>query len=169
MDMGLVYEVFSGLGRMLRRLSLMMAVSLLPIACSPGTAIQPIKISPLSGTWTGINDPGGGYLGTLVFDITGDLVSLDIRSYKATRLYFVFDRQPHSDSDGSSYVARATTTESDHQFQVKALIEYTGGGYEGLTWITVEGTVDAGTMSGTVRIAFPGSDPFTMDFKGARA
>jgi hypothetical protein len=147
------------------RLSLIVMIASSVGTCGP---IELGQVSPLSGTWSGINDPGGGYFGTVDFDFLGHLDSLEIVTLKGNKLYYTFDGQPRFDGDGNQYVATASTTLDDSEFEVKARVQYANGKHKGITRITIEGTVEHGSMTGAVRIAYPDTDPFVQDFKATR-
>ncbi len=130
--------------------------------------LAPGTISPLAGTWYGVTrNPGPAFAGKIVFDYSGDLVRLDITSPNEV-LRFVFDGEYYRDDNGDTYVATTQTTLSDDTFQVKAVVERAEGEHEGSTYITVEGTVRHGSMSGTLTIALPDEEPVSFVFDGSR-
>lgn len=132
-------------------------------------SFQPGTISPLAGTWYGASrNPGNTFTGQIVFSYTGHLDSLDLTSPQQD-LWLVFDGQPNLDDNDDTYTATAHTTLTDDTFLVKGRVEYTEGKHEGLTYITVEGTVHAGEMSGTLTVAFPGNDSVVVYFDAARS
>jgi hypothetical protein len=127
----------------------------LALAGCGGIALGPT--SPLAGTWYGAGRTPGSNLftGKIVFDRDGDLVELDGESYQDTIL-LRFDGKPRRDADGNTYTARAQTTIDGEGFRVDGRVEYTDGKYEGVTYITVEGSVRYGAMDATIEIDFPG-------------
>lgn len=130
-------------------------------------SFEPGTVSPLAGTWYGATrNPGNTFAGKIVFDFTGDLVEMDISSPQQ-RLFFEFDGQVHG-SGSEAYSATARTSLTGDTFVVKAQVEYTEGKFDGLTYITVGGTVRNGSIDGTLEVAFPDNYPVAFDFDASR-
>jgi hypothetical protein len=126
-------------------------------------------ISPLAGTWYGVTrNPGVVFTAKIVFDYSGNLLRMDITSPNAVS-HFVFDGHVYRDNSGDTYVATAQTTLSDDTFRVDAVVERTEGEHEERTYITVDGTVRYGSMSGTLTIALPHEEPASFVFDGSRS
>jgi hypothetical protein len=145
------------------------ATALLSVVLFTGCGgLAPGTISPLAGTWYGVTrNPGTTFTGKIVFDDSGDLVRMDITSPDAV-LRFVFDGHAYRDDSGGTYTATAQTTFSDDTFHVKAVVQRAEGEHEGRTYITVEGTVRYGSMSGTLTIALPDEEAVSFVFDGSR-
>jgi hypothetical protein len=129
----------------------------------------PATLSPLMGTWYGSShNPGDAFTGKIVFDFMGHLNSLDITSPRQ-RLWLVFDGAPHLDDQNNTYSATANTDLNGDTFVVKGFVEYTEGKHEGLTYITVEGTVGGGAMEGRLTIDYPGNESLLFYFDARRS
>lgn len=147
-------------------MTLLSGVLVLPLtrcgSFTPGT------INPLAGTWHAVSrNPGTTFVGKIVFDYRGDLTQLQISTYKDS-LDLDFDGQSHLDN-GDAYTATSHTTVTGDDFTVKGYVEFAEGKRQGMTYVTVKGTVRYGSMSGMITIAFPGSDSVSFNFDGTRS
>lgn len=125
-------------------------------------------VSPLTGTWEGASrNSGTVFTGRIDFDYGGDLAALQVASYQ-DKIDLVFDGEPHHDSDGNTYTATARTDLDGERFEVKGLVEYTEGKHEGLTYVTVRGSVRYGSMSGQIEVSYPNQDRIVLPFEAGR-
>lgn len=138
----------------IRLLGAVLAMAL--VGCE-GLQLGPV--SPLAGTWYGAaRSPGrNAFTGKVVFDYSGDMTKLDVSNVDEDIL-LLFDGQPHVDVDGNVYVARARTTIDGNVFAISGRVEYTKGKYEGVTYITLVGTVRYGSMDATLEVNFPNGE-----------